>query len=50
MTGQLSRPSKQKSLVVATAKQPLELFAAISFKIRQLLQLKKILRTIVTNV
>jgi two-component system, OmpR family, sensor histidine kinase VicK len=50
MTGQPSKSSKQKSPVVATAKQQVELFAAISFKIRQSLQLKEILRTIVTEV
>jgi two-component system, OmpR family, sensor histidine kinase VicK len=62
MTGQPSKPSPPKSKLVSSKRQqsalPLpqreqhqvELFARISFKIRQSLQLKEILRTIVTEV
>jgi two-component system, OmpR family, sensor histidine kinase VicK len=62
MTGKSSKPSKRKSTVISIeVKQPtlpllksdrqrVESFTEISFKIRQSLQLKEILRTIVTEV
>jgi two-component system, OmpR family, sensor histidine kinase VicK len=62
MIGKPSKPSKPKSKLAATEnqqsvlplpkseRQQVELFAEISFKIRQSLQLKEILRTIVTEV